>query len=370
MKKILSAILIVSIVCLTAGCSAGKKNTGSDNAGLTEVFTDKGKSISALFGDDYSYSKILDELSGISLNAKPDYNKYTEKVETDEQSSTSVKKYYDGSLLVYEVPEGYGEKGFIFHTKTKNMKDVKASYWLEDDKIYTVDIAGEGFVVSYNNLDDSKPYGANQINVTVNKAVDGEIPFSASYTISNSKVSLSNAIYFADGIYKSYSCQVDESGKADENEEVKFDLCKTEPNVEVFRQISDDTAHSDVQTIIGKHKLSFNVEGSKKNWFITMDLYVLFDDEDAALDYIVDNGIGSNENVTYGNDYVVKDNYYVLYKDVTFAIDDRFIVNGEQSFKDFAVDEFDDYIFSKVVFSSKGDILAFESDNDVMRYYQ
>lgn len=330
----------------------------------TEKFTDKGKKIIALFGDKYSYKKILEDASVIDLKLKPDLNKskYTIKNKKDEQNSTNTVQYYKNGTLVYEVLEGFGEECYVNYTKTKSGKDAKVYYYHANGEIFNVIVETEGSRTSFDRFDKSKNGEAQVIIVEAKKKTAGRLDESAMYTIDEGTVVLEDACYYGDGGYMHYTSWVNIDNKLEEDEEVKFASEKVTVSSDVMNQIRANSVYV-VQTLIGPHKLTSN-EGK---WYMTSDLYVLFSDEAQAKGYASKNGLSGD---SVSNDYACDDStYYVKYKNVTLPFSKNFKLNGADSFDDFAAAEFDDSTFADISVNADNEITAIDYNNSTLSRY-
>lgn len=345
--------------------SAAKTEKQSQSAKLKTDFTAKGKKIASSF----PYATILDDITNIDFyQKKPDFSKYTKKT-VREDDITSIDQYYQGKTLVYEVPNDFGETGYFHYTKTNSGKPVKVKYWDDfDGKLNEITMDGDGYNICMRSFNKSSPYGADEIYVTVKKNNPNDLPELAEYIIEKQTVRLYTAKYYSDAGYMNYNCNSGENGKTAETENAEFTVCKSDISTATVKQITGQSEPYILQTLAGRHKLSYKQNGAKKNWFITCDLYVVFNTKEAAENYVKKNGLSNGSKVSISNENCTGDNWYVQYSDVTLKIADGFKA-GNHSFNDFALSEFDDLSFADITVNSNCEVTSISYNNSILSYY-
>ena len=345
--------------------SSAKTEKPSQSVKLKTDFTSKGKKIASSF----PYAAILDDITNIDFyQKKPDFSKYTKKT-VKEDDITSIDQYYQGKTLVYEVPNDFGETGYFHYTKTNSGKPVKVKYWNDfDGKLNEITMDGDGYNICMRSFNKSSPYGADEINVTITKNNPNDLPEFAEYVIEKQTVRLYDVKYYSDSGYMHYYYNPGENGKMTENEVTEFTVCKSDVSTATVKQITEQSEPYILQTLAGRHKLSYKQNGEKKNWFITCNLYVIFNTKEAAESYVKNNGLGSNSKVSVSNENCTGDNWYVQYSDVTLKIADGFKA-GNQSFNDFALSEFYDLSFADIAVNSNCEVTSISYNNSIISYY-
>lgn len=332
-----------------------------------ENFLTKGKKIAAAF----NYKAALEEISNVDLyQKKPDFSKFTKKTVHDPDSSTSTDKYYKGSTLIYEVPNDFGERGYFHYTKTKSGKPLKVMYWDDIDckKIEEITMDSDNFYIVLRQLDKSKPCGSNEMYVTVKKNNDNDIPETAEFQIINQTASLYEAHYYSDSGYKIYNANLNETGKMTEAENIIFSECKSVISTETVKKIQSNKHPYILQTLAGRHKLSYKQNGSKKNWYMTCSLYLIFNTKEEAEAYVSQNLSGSDQKIKVSNENSLDSAWYVELSNITLPIADNFKA-GEQSFKEFALSEFDDCSFADITINSNCQITSLSYNNSILSLY-
>ena len=343
------------------------KTTAKFQVNFKENFLTKGKKIASAF----DYKTALEEISKVDLyQKKPDFSKFTKKTVYDKDSSTSTDKYYKGSTLVYEVPNDFGERGYFHYTKTKSGKPLKVMYWDDIDckKIEEITMDSDNFYIVLRKLDKSKPCGSNEIYVTVKKNKANDIPETAEFQIINQSVSLYEAHYYSDNGYRTYNANLNENGKMTEFENIVFSECKSVISTETVKKIQSCEQPYILQTLAGRHKLSYKQNGTKKTWFMTCSLYLIFNSKEEAESYVNKNSFGSDQKISVSNENSLDSAWYVEFSNITLPIADNFKA-GEQSFKEFALNEFDDCSFADITINSNSQITSLSYNNSILSLY-
>lgn len=332
-----------------------------------ENYAAKGKKIASAF----NYKAVLEDVSEIDLYQKrPDFSKFTKKTVVDPDSSTRIDRYYKGGTLVYEVYNDFGERGYFHYTKTKSGKPLQVMYWDDIDckKLEEITMKGDGFSLIFRQLNKAKPCGADEIYITVENKRANDLPDTANFEINKDTVTITDAKLYTGSDYISYYANKDASGKLAEGQTTMFSVCKSEISTDAVKKIQSETTPVILQTLVGNHKLSYKQNGANKNWFITCDLYIVFNTKEDADSFVGKNGLSSNPSVSVENENCTGDSWYVRYKDVTLGIADGFKA-GSKSFSEFALDEFNDLTFANITFNSNCQVTNLNYDNSVLSYY-
>ncbi len=286
-KKPTFWIIIVAIIAsiIVAVCFM----TNPVNTKLKFIDTEEGGASKAVayFSKENSAEKILNDLKNIDLYYKePDYKSLglTEKVQVDEESSTKTINYYDGDKLVYTDYEGFGEDCFDYYTETASKKPVKVTYIDQDGGRYEVHVKGENYGAFYEKLNKKAPFSADKIYINILKINKDNVNEYLNLDIEGNKCTVSNAGYYKDGDFISYSTY-DENGKLYDDEYDKFECNKTAPNLDIINAVLANKDKQNIQTLFGMQHFSYSNVGNAKKWYITTNIKVLFDSEEKAKEF-------------------------------------------------------------------------------------
>ncbi len=342
-----------------------KKNIGF-SLNVKERFTEKGKKIISYFGEKYSYKTILEDISEINLALKPDFNKseYTVKNVADEESSTNIVQYYNGNTLIYEKFRGFGEAGYVYYTKTKSGAAAKVYYYHdENEKVYNTVIKTDVCTANIDMQNKSEKSDPQTVIITAEKKSAGKLSENIMYSACNGFITVEKALYYSKDGYIDYYSWIDVDNRLNEDINVKFTELDSPTDEDTVKKIKSNTDISIIQTLMGRHRLAYK----RDKWFITTDLYVLFANETEAKKYAKQNGIGE-ENIS--NEYASDGGaFYVLYKDITLPISDRFLLNGEGGLNNLASAEFNDLTFADITTDDSGNVTEIEYNNSVLSCY-
>lgn len=355
MKKILKTVSVFMVILLVFSSCAKSKD-------YDENFTQKGREIISHFGKNYNYKYFLKDISSIDLDLKPDFDnkKYTVK----KGNGDGTVQYYKNGRLVYEDFQDIGERGFINYTKTKSGADAKVYYYLdENNRAYNVVVKTDAYTVNINLQNKSENNDLQNVIITAEKKAADKLSETIMYSAYDGFIIVEKAMYCSREGYIDYSSWVDIDNKLQETVDVKFAVLNSPTDEDTVKKIKSDLDISMIQTLMGCHKLAY--KGSK--WFITTDLYVLFSGETEANEYAEKNGIGkeniSNEHSSDGG------TFYVLYKDITLPISDKFLLNGEGDLNELAAAEFNDLTFADITVNDSGEVTAIEYNNSILSCY-
>ena len=157
--------------------------------------------------------EVMNDASTVDLNHYMEVEGLKKVEEKDDESATGTICYYDkNGEIVYKKYIGYGEDAFDYYIKSNSSKNLTVKYILEDGKTIGVNAECEDYTISFNKLDGSAKYGANDIYITSQKKYDSDFPKIAEYQYDGEKFNLvGNAFYGKDG-YCRYSCTDGDNG--------------------------------------------------------------------------------------------------------------------------------------------------------------
>ena len=199
--------------------------------------------------------------------------------------------------------------------------------------------------------------------ITAEKKTDSKLNESIMYSAYDGFILVEKALYFGKDGYIDYFSWIGIDDKLHENVDVKFAELKSSTDEDTVKKIKSDMDISVIQTLMGRHRLAYKND----KWFITTDLYVLFSDKNGAKKYAEKNGI-SKENIS--NEYALNDGtFYVIYKDITLPISEKFKLNGDGDFNKLAMSEFDDLTFADIITDDSGQVTEISYNNSTLSCY-
>lgn len=111
--------------------------------------------------------EVMNDASTVDLNHYMEVEGLKKVEEKDDESATGTIDYYDrNGNIVYKKYIGYGEDSFDYYIKSNSGKSLTVKYILEDGKTIGVNAECEDYTISFNKLDGSAKYGANDIYIT------------------------------------------------------------------------------------------------------------------------------------------------------------------------------------------------------------
>lgn len=219
MKKIISILTVICIICTASAMlsACGKKN---------KIVINAGEKILALFENCMSVDEILKDVSKVDFYHEMNKEGLTCVTEKDDENSTAIAYYKDkNGDTVYEEYIGYGEEGFVYHTKSKSGKSISVHYVYGYQEQRDVFIKAEDYSIRFYRTNDKSPYGAEAIEATVKGKKEGLLQESITYLCDNGDWTAS-ANYLADDGMHSYT-----KWKADDYEEYDYVIFDKKENV-------------------------------------------------------------------------------------------------------------------------------------------
>ncbi|MGN1329118.1 MAG: hypothetical protein ACI4V4_05430 [Eubacterium sp.] len=341
--------IILSLVVFFCACSANKQV----NVNINDESNGK-------FDDMLSFSDIINDVSDVDFYLEPNYSNLTEKIEEDEESSTAIKYYYDGDVLVYADYEGYGEDCFDYYTKSKSGKDLTVKFVDEDDDRYSVYATCDDYSIYFSYLDKDEDLGAKYITATAQIPVENDLPKSVSYIYDGVSVYLCDGYYYADdGYHQFMAVPVSSDNEYSSQDVLKYAKVDNVNVIEKLPSILEDERIIDSEIAIGEHTLEYieNADGTK-DWYVVADVYAVFDSETNAADFA--NEYGLDYNVSNTDDTI----FMSWFEQVALPVSDAY-----EDFFDFALEEVNDCYYSSVVFDEDGKLIDLNSATSVMSYY-
>ncbi len=298
MKK---AIAILTVICtvFTAAVTfsaCGKKNKIEINAD---------EKILSRFEDCMTADEILNDVSKVDFYYEMDKTGLTCITEENEEDSTAISYYKDkNGNTVYEEYIGYGEEGFVYHTKSKSGKPITVHYAYGYQEQRDIFIKAEDYSINFYRTNDKSPYGAEAAEATVKGKKSGLLQESITYLCENGDWTAS-ANYLADDGMHSYT-----KWKTAENEYEEYDY--------VLFEKKDDVKPTDVKSMIdyfGDSPYRFEMEvystpfytekDGKAKWYFNGDLTFVFDTKEGA-DFFAEKFNGETDEGEGGSVYYVE----------------------------------------------------------------
>lgn len=275
MKKIISILTVICIICTTSAMlsACGKKN---------KIVINADEKILARFENGLTVDEILKDVSKVDFYHEMNKEGLTCVTEEDDENSTAIAYYKDkNGDTVYEEYIGYGEEGFVYHTKSKSGKPISVHYVYGYQEQRDVIIKADDYSIRFYRTNEKSPYGAEAIEATVKGEKTGLLQESITYIFDEGDWTAS-ANYIADDGMHSYT-----KWKTVENDYEEYDYI-------VFKK-KDDVKPTDIKTMLDyfgntpyhlemkMYSAPFYTEkdGNVK-WYFVGDLTFVFDTREGA----------------------------------------------------------------------------------------
>ena len=357
MKRLVSILLTAAMVILSfCGCTNAADESNTNKTTQQQIADNNIKA----FDDLMSFDDMMNDIKDVNLYLVPDYKGLTETVEKDDESSTAVKKYYDGDKLVYTKYVGYGEDCFDYSCKSASGRDIVVKYVDESGERYSVDVSSDDYSVSFSELDKKSKHGAKMIYATAEETAENDFPKYAVYVLDNDKLYISNGCYYAEDGYHYYSAYPVDNDFNIESEDILRYECVKDINVDSdLIKILSDYRVADKEIVFGNHNLKFTKDddGNKK-WYIIADVYAVFDSKSKALEFSEKYDIDVNVSDTDDSYWTAK------FENAVLPVSNKF-----DNFFEFAMQEVNDYYYCSIVFDKDDCVKKLDSTTAKLMYY-
>lgn len=348
-KKWLKIVFVVLAVLSLTACSL--QNNGNANS------ANGAQSILERFNGSKTFDEIMEELKEIDYYLVPDFNGLTKKTEKNEENATEIDYYYDGDKLVYADYIGYGEDAFSYYYTSESGDEIEVLYVDSDGKRESLDVLSADFSVYISELNKDAKYGADYLTVSINGKEARELPDTLIYSVEENNTFISAAYYNDKDGYHYYTAYPDENGKPDESDDVIY---KKEDKISPFEKLwefAQDPRVKDIELLIGNGSYSYTEnENNEKTWYYHGSAFVLFSDNQAALDFAKENGFEVREEETDEGPWIVE------IPDSYFEFSDSY-----EDLISFITAEVNDYYYRSVIADKDGKIQSLESGH--LSYY-
>lgn len=358
MKKLLCVLMATAMIfTVFSACSKPNENDKPTTEAPTTAKASTG------FNTDteglMTPDEVMNDASTVDLNHYMEVEGLKKVEEKDDESATGTIGYYDkNGNIVYKKYIGYGEDSFDYYIKSNSGKDLTVKYILEDGKTIGVNAKCEDYTISFNKLDGSAKYGANDIYITSQKKYDSDFPKIAEYQYDGEKFNLvGNAFYGKDG-YCRYSCTDGDNDKKVEDELILFEKIDTPQVNNDLAEMANDHRVLSVEFIEGQHTIKYTEDkNGKKSWFIDGEIYFVFNSKKGAEQFASKYGLTA-KNSEYN------DRYYTCTLTASIPIDKDYT-----DFYSFSSQDFNDCIFGRLHLSNNGTVLNItENDTNLVFY--
>lgn len=352
-------VCVIAAVCIFAK-PADKKAVFID----TEQHT--GEKILEHFDIGSSAEEILADLKNFDFYHKPDFDnpKYTVKEKENPEDSTKRIEYYENDKLKYIDYVGYGEDMFDFFTKTEGGKDIKVTYTDDGGKRSSVSITDEICTISCNSLNENSPFGADDIDITYINEKENDIAESLILKAEGNRYYITSAQYYSGDDFVRYSAYLEDEKLIDESYTM-ISKNQKEVSLEKIKSVLNSKDKASVQTIFGNNKFSYTGTEEAKKWYMTADLYVVFDSKSKAKEFAekLDSGEIKVSNDMSNNEK----NWYAVVEGVTFPVSNKAEFD-KKSLYEIITEETDDPDFRELKFNKDSALKGVEYSDLLSRY--
>lgn len=273
MKKTVS-LLIATLIMLSTLCGC--------NLRYDSIQVNADEKILNEFSYVLSADQVMTDLEDVDKYLVMDTTNLTAKETKDEENDTATIDYKNANgELVYTDYIGYGEDSFAYYTTSLSGKDLTVMYVDQNKKRYSVLASCDEYSADFSELNEKNEYGANQINITVNK--DGtDLPVFITYSYMDAKWTAS-AQYFEDDGYHRYSSEIYD-GKTEDYNDIIMAKLKTKPTLEAatVKMLGDKLIKS-IDFLFGQTKITYTQDDDgTRHFFMTEDYILEFKNSDDA----------------------------------------------------------------------------------------
>lgn len=352
MKSLKSILLLTAIALCATGCGAKKKDVAKEPVKL-----EAGSDIIVNFSELISLDEVLEDIQDIDFYLALDKDGLTTKEDVDEESSTSIVKYYkEDGTLVYEEFIGYGETCFVHYTTTKRGRTAAVKYIDSEGARAEVIISTDEYEASFSDLNKELDYGADYIFVNVLNSGVGVVSDCVTYEFSQGKWIVSSAKYFAEDGYHSFYTYLEE-GKPVSEDIVTINSGKAGDATDISK-IAHDKLVKNLDILAGEHRLSYDKSGGDMRWMVSGNYILEFNNNDDARAFADAYGY---EAVALETD---EETMVVNLGELTLLVSDTY-----ESFRDFASFEYNDYMYMTVKLDDNGEITEITREGTTLSYY-
>lgn len=360
---IVLALLMVSSLLVLASCAKPSDAPKSNITSLKYVGDSK---LRKRFESFATIQEILDDVSVIDLKHEMNVTGLEKQTEEDEENSTSIDYYYRNQERIYAVYNGYGENVWKYFTTSKSGVPIVASFWDEGDgPRVTIETNEEAtgltyeYKVSYQNVSTDFGNGAEQIDIAITKGEESCVS-----TIIGNYYFISSATYWDDSKIDLhlYQAQFNADTKKVEYQYDKVIISSklpelTSDEISIKRVGTSASSLAEVDILLGKHVVYKDQDGKMS---ISADTTLVFKDEDAASRALRSLKAASVK----ADDFTIEDygdgeafliDIGTCYFEMSSDFEDADTVLTE-----YAMSEFDDYVYKTVDLDRNGNIKSFE----------
>lgn len=356
MKKVLCLIITLTMV-LTAFAACSKPTNVDD-----EATTRQGQPVSNAKVDTeglMTAEEVIDDASTVDFNLRMEVEGLKKVEEKDDESATSTISYYDrNGKIIYKKYVGYGEDSFDFYTKSKSGKDLTVKYIDEDGKTDSINVTCTDYSISFGDIDSAEKYGADDVDIVVQKTAENDFPKTAEYEYEDGKFKLTGNMFYADDGYHRYSCSYDD-GNPTESDIVLYEKADSVKTNDDLYEMANDHRVKSAEFVEGQHKIEYTKDtNGKKTWFLCADIYFVFNNQTGAEQFADKYGLTAQLS-QYGDRF-----YTCTLAQTAVPVDGTF-----SEFFDFAQQDFNDYSFGKLHLTDSGAIADITENDANLIFY-
>ncbi len=367
-KAIIIAVAVIVIVCVIAAVCIFAK-PADKKAVFIDTEQHTGEKILEHFDIGSSAEEMLADLKSFDFYHEPDFDnpKYTVKEKENPEDSTKQIEYYENDKLKYIDYVGYGEDMFDFFTRTEGGKDIKVTYTDDGGKRSSVSITDEICTISCNAPNKNSPFGAESIDISYICKKENDLSESITLTTEGSKYYIASAQYYSGDDFIRYSAYFEDE-KCDRLIDDSYTLISKnsdEINLKNIKSVVNNKEKLCVQTVFGNNKFSYTGNSDAKKWYMTADLYVVFDSKSKAQKFA--DSLNSDK-IQASNDVSTKENiWYAVIEDVTFPVSNKAEFDKKKLYE-IITEETDDPNFRELKFDKNFALKGVEYSDLLSRY--